>query len=356
LIRSHVLNFVAYAGGNSVEPGTREQLIKLVDYIATKYRARAVLVIGHEGAAAAAIECTVSARAQHSADGRKIVHELVQINADGPVGESVPSIVLPLLISDLPTYVWWPGDPQVEHSFWRCMAGACQHLVLNSCEFSNPLEKMSQLAGSYKGARMRPTFGDLSWNQLAPWRELVAQFFDNQSYRPYLDGVETVDIEYSGGTKQEAAGGIANPCPALLLSGWLCSRLGWEAIDCTQRDAGFDFTCSCKASGRKVTVHFKSRLTADGMPVAIDAVRLKTAASEVQAYFEVVRKEQGSVARVAAHVDGMTESARSVRLVTVDLPELLAKHLEFRGRDEQFGAALAVAGDMATLALNQRSR
>jgi glucose-6-phosphate dehydrogenase assembly protein OpcA len=356
MIRAQVLNFVAYAGGDSVEPGTREQLVKQADYIATKHRTRAIMIIGHEDASAPSIHVTVSARAWDGAGGQKVIQEMVQINAHGPVAESMPSVVLPLLISDLPTFVWWPGDPQIEHSFWSCMTGACQHLVLNSRDFSKPLESMAQFAGFHSGEGRRVSFGDLSWAQLAQWRELVARFFDSQNYRPFLDGVETVTVEYSGGTKREMADGAANLCPALLLAGWLSSRLSWEAVDSTPRDDGHDFRCLSKPSGRQVTIHFKSRLRQDGMPAAIDAVRLKTATGGVTAYFDVERNERKHTARTSARVDGIAEAARSVRMVNDDLPVSLAKELAFRGRDEVFGAALDVAGVMARLAQNKRSR
>ncbi|MDB5077220.1 MAG: glucose-6-P dehydrogenase subunit-like protein [Chloroflexi bacterium] len=352
-IRASVLNFVAYAGGSSVEPGTDEQLTKLADYLATKHRSRTVTIVAHENAADVALIATIRTNAQDGASGRKFIHEQVLISADGAVGERLPSIVMPLLISDLPTYVWWPGDPPSEDSFWRYITGTCRHFIINSREFSKPLESLSRYASLSRNARKYQTFGDLSWRQLSPWRELVARFFDNQYYRPFLNGVESVTIDYSGGSKWEMADGAANACPALLLAGWLSSRLGWSAVNCEWRDDGFDIACTDGSSGRDITVHFKSRLRPDVSSATIDAIRLKTANSGIQAYFDVVRQDNSSVARATAHVDGRTDSILSVRMTTEDLPALMAMELKFCDQDKIYEAALDAAGNMATLAQKQ---
>ncbi|HET9981332.1 MAG TPA: OpcA/G6PD domain-containing protein, partial [Ktedonobacterales bacterium] len=42
-------------------------------------------------------------------------------------------------------------------------------------------------------------FSDFNWTRQKPWRELVAGFFDSDTLRPYLDGIDRLTIEYAAG-------------------------------------------------------------------------------------------------------------------------------------------------------------
>ena len=66
---------------------------------------------------------------------------------------------------------------------------------------------------------------DMNWGRLTPWREMVAGFFDPPNIRPYLDRIGHVNIEYA---MPESHHGPINRSQALLVAGWLASRLGWE--------------------------------------------------------------------------------------------------------------------------------
>jgi glucose-6-phosphate dehydrogenase assembly protein OpcA len=58
--------------------------------------------------------------------------------------------------------------------------------------------------------------------RLAPWQEMIAQFFDDPALREDLFSIDTLQIE--SGSDAEA----------LYLAGWLGSRLSWEP---SERDA-----------------------------------------------------------------------------------------------------------------------
>jgi hypothetical protein len=70
----------------------------------------------------------------------------------------------------------------------------------------------------------RVALSDFNWTRQAPWRELVAQFFDSATLRPYLMGIDRVTVEYAAGEEEEPV----NTAQAYLLIGWLASRLGWS--------------------------------------------------------------------------------------------------------------------------------
>src|SRR5581483_4277419 len=75
--------------------------------------------------------------------------------------------------------------------------------------------------------RHRPTvridLGDLNWDRLLPWRELIAQFWDVPAWRSRLRALDRVEIDLG-----KPAGGRSNRAQALLLAGWLAAQAGWH--------------------------------------------------------------------------------------------------------------------------------
>ena len=59
---------------------------------------------------------------------------------------------------------------------------------------------------------------DLAFMRLAPWQDMIAQFFDDPALREDLFSIDALEIE--SGSEAEA----------LYLAGWLGSRLSWEPL------------------------------------------------------------------------------------------------------------------------------
>jgi glucose-6-phosphate dehydrogenase assembly protein OpcA len=318
-----------------------------------KHPARTIVVTASDQPANMPIDAAVGVRARKVTNGRTILHELVHINAGGDLAYSLPSILRPLLITNLPTYLWWHGEPPVGHPFWQRMIDTWHRVILNSAEFARPFDGMALLANFCSDARAYHTVGDLSWTRLAPWRDMFAQIFDNQRFRPFLDGIDMVTIEYSGGSAWEMSGGSASPCTALLLVGWLSSRLGWKTVNCEGRQDGFDVTLLSQLCSQTITVQLRSRLSAGTSAANLESIRFNSTSHGTRASFEISRNAH--VARVIARIDGVIETTHSVRLMDNDLADLLAQQFDTSGQDETFDAALAHACEIASLASNVRS-
>jgi hypothetical protein len=59
---------------------------------------------------------------------------------------------------------------------------------------------------------------DLAWLRSTPWRERIAATFDPAKMRPELSGLSSLEIRHHPDST----------VAAMLLVGWLASRLGWE--------------------------------------------------------------------------------------------------------------------------------
>ncbi len=121
------------------------------------------------------------------------------------------TVVNPVLISDCTTVVWSPHghDDGVES-----LIGLADVVLIDSAEEPDvpaALERASQLAA-------RTYVVDLAWLRSAPWRERIAASFDPPAWRDELERVTAVSVRH----REDSV------VAALLLVGWLASRLGWR--------------------------------------------------------------------------------------------------------------------------------
>jgi glucose-6-phosphate dehydrogenase assembly protein OpcA len=121
------------------------------------------------------------------------------------------TIVDPLVVSDLPTLLWSPhGHPEAVDA----LLALAQAVLVDSIDepvWRDALDRASALAE-------RAYVVDLAWLRSTPWRERIAATFDPSAMRPELGCISAVSIQHHP----------ESTLAAMLLIGWLASRLGWE--------------------------------------------------------------------------------------------------------------------------------
>ena len=146
------------------------------------------------------------------------------------------AIVDPLLVSGLSTVVWAPhGHPEAVDALLRL----ADVVLLDSTEepdIATSLARVGELAE-------RVYVVDLAWLRSTPWRERVAFTFDPAEWRPELRHISSVKVRHGA----DSAGA------ALLLVGWLASRLGWTPEVLAGDEQG-RLTGEARGDGRDVEV------------------------------------------------------------------------------------------------------
>lgn len=169
--------------------------------------------------------------------------EQLRVSASGRSLARVPGLVLPLLVPDLPVYVWWSGDlpsfqpaaPEPEADVLRRLAEVADALIIDSSAMRRPtigLRTAVALTAPLSGG-----LRDLSWGRLTPWRDLVVQCFDPAPMRQALERLDRIRIRTAPGAASSSAD-PADPIAGLLLGGWVAGRLGWEPAGPTRREGG----------------------------------------------------------------------------------------------------------------------
>jgi glucose-6-phosphate dehydrogenase assembly protein OpcA len=148
-------------------------------------------------------------------------YELVTLQVRGPAATHLAGLVDPLLVSGVPTYVWWLGTPPFGSKELRDALDIADALVVDSAGFARPYHSFLGLADTSAHAHRRLGLADLQWARLDPWRESIAQFFAPVARRPFLSGISEIGIDYTGA-------GRGNRIPSATLVGWIASALGWK--------------------------------------------------------------------------------------------------------------------------------
>jgi glucose-6-phosphate dehydrogenase assembly protein OpcA len=233
-VRTSVLNLVLCASSKE----TAQQASALLRDLSSTHVARVILLIlDQEKNAPSEVSTWITIRSfPIISDIMRHNFEQITVRVTGEAVNASPVILQPLLKPDLPVYLWWVDDLPANTQLFQQLARMSNRVIVDSSQFSQPeesLRTLSQLVQSLTSDNS--ALSDLNWGRLTPWRELVAQFFDVVDYKPYLAGVDYIEIEHavrpipsSADVGQETL--ELDPGYALFLGAWLKTRLGWHII------------------------------------------------------------------------------------------------------------------------------
>jgi glucose-6-phosphate dehydrogenase assembly protein OpcA len=177
-----------------------------------RYHASRLVVLSYEAGRE-----RLDARASVASEGEPrpgeftLLRETVVVEIGERHLDDLLTIVDPLVVSDLPTLLWSPhGHPEAVDT----LLALAQAVLVDSIDepvWRDALDRAAALA-------QKAYLVDLAWLRSTPWRERIAASFDPQGMRPELASISAVSVRHHPDST------IA----AMLLIGWLASRLGWE--------------------------------------------------------------------------------------------------------------------------------
>jgi hypothetical protein len=145
---------------------------------------------------------------------RAVCGEVIELTLRGKRTSAPASIVLPLLISDLPVFCRWRGEPQWEAPEFGQLVGIVDRLIVDSTEWPDLPAAYGRLAELFS----RVVVSDIAWERTERWRSLLASLW------PGVRDLRAIRVH---GTCAQAH----------LLAGWLRSRLGHDvALELDERE------------------------------------------------------------------------------------------------------------------------
>jgi glucose-6-phosphate dehydrogenase assembly protein OpcA len=165
------------------------------------------------------LDATVSVRCFPIGD-RAICGEVVELVLRGNRARAPASLALPLLISDLPVFLRWRGQPPWDAPELEQLVGIADRLVVDSTEWRDVPGAYARLVELFE----RTAVSDIAWERTERWRSLLASLW------PRVGEVRQLRVH---GTAAQA----------YLLAGWLRSCLRHDVeldVDSRERLEGID--------------------------------------------------------------------------------------------------------------------
>ncbi len=325
--RASVLNLIVTV----VDDAAADRIVRTLLDLGIRHPSRAIVLVPQPGAGERPLDARISTHCHDpTGDGERVCHEEVMLTVRGEAAEHLSGIVAPLLIHDLPTHVWWPGDPPFNDPVFDQLVEMGDRVLFDSSDFGDLLGGLRRLAS----LRHSSGVGDLSWERLAWWQELTAQFFDAPRFRRYLPNLSRLLIRYAvapdgkgetGADAHESAPGVSSPmAQALLYAGWIATRLGWRRHRTLEplEDGAFRL----RLEGRHEMVELSVRPeVSSAVPGDITSIRLRSLGETGASEFIIDRDGEDAV--VATNADGMTALLRRVAMESPREAELLSAQL-----------------------------
>jgi glucose-6-phosphate dehydrogenase assembly protein OpcA len=162
---------------------------------------------------------TIAAPAETRPGEFALTRETIVVDIGEQHVAHLDTVVDPLVVTDLATLVWAPhGHADAIDALTTGHAGGAglaQIVLLDSVDEPDPGEALRRA----RELSERVYVVDLAWLRSTPWRERLAAAFDPGKVRPDLELISSITVRHH---PDSAAA-------ALLLVGWLASRLGWDA-------------------------------------------------------------------------------------------------------------------------------
>ena len=197
-MRTSVMTHIAWVPTQWIEPARAA-----LEGMAELHPSRTILLLPERHADDNRIDARAEVERWEVPDtGRGLVTEVVELTLRGSRAQAPASIVEPLLISDLPVFLRWRGEPPWGAPELEQLVDVTDRLIVDSTEWEELPDSYARLTELFS----RCAASDIAWARTSRWRSHLATLW------PGIADVKTVRVR---GTAAQA----------WLLCGWLRSRL-----------------------------------------------------------------------------------------------------------------------------------
>ncbi|MEO8436166.1 MAG: glucose-6-phosphate dehydrogenase assembly protein OpcA [Pyrinomonadaceae bacterium] len=316
-MRARVANLLIFVTDESAVDEVNKMLVDL----STRHPCRALLMVGAEQEPNRDIEMSVASFSKPS--GKKtdprLCCEQVTLNARGRFVVELPSAAIPLLVPDLPVFLWWNDELNAHQEVLTELADRADRVIIDSTRFVDAGANMLALVDLVSSEdENRAAISDVNWARLTSWRALIAGCFDSAAHRPALNEIASVRIEYA----PNSADSDEIAPQARLIAGWLASRLNWGP-----------------ATGPEITFERVEHPLVK--PGRLMSVRLLTE-SEDPTTFEVRRSEDGIYLKATIGKGTEIRELRTSKVRNRSVADLVSREMEILCRDRVYEEAVLV--------------
>ncbi len=347
--RTSVLNLVVHSSNLSMELHTG----KIINELATNHPSRVISfsVTSDPRAFEDDIDAHVSTHC-YTASGERFAscYEKIEIKTPPDSLDQLPSLIVALALPDLPTFVWWPGQPPLADKRFARLANSATRMIIDSLDFQRCSTNLIRAYELCREIGEHCALTDLNWARLTPWRSMMSQFFDMPDCRWALDHISHLTLDFGHHSSSRL-----NGAQAILFAGWLSSRLGWSFAPQAKDERAGRYVAR-DVAGKPITID----IVGHPVPKHYNGYLLKASLSATDGsqggQFDVERVgDDLATLRMTATLDGHGIAEHAMRSAPTGLSQLLLRELESTTHDCVFEAAIAEGARYAS-AVNHRRR
>jgi glucose-6-phosphate dehydrogenase assembly protein OpcA len=211
IIRAQVMNLIVYSPGMETEA----EVTQVLSDVANQSPGRMIVLLHHSEPT---MNAWVNTLCQLSSGGRKqVCSEQIMIRGDKESALQWSTAVVPLIVPDLPVFLWWHESPRQNLELLKLLTESVDRLIIDTGRVEGDHLTVLPLMEE-QGEWL--AISDFNWARLTPWRIAFAGLYDHPECRPCLKTIDRIEIDCEAPSHE---------CwQAQLLTGWLGSSMNWK--------------------------------------------------------------------------------------------------------------------------------
>jgi glucose-6-phosphate dehydrogenase assembly protein OpcA len=174
----------------------------------------------------AELTTTVCTHTFSDGGGKTVTCDQITLNVSGAAIKELASAIQPLLVADLPIYIWWRGIFLTQRMLVEQMLSFADRFIYDGVNWTNLHFTVLQVADFISKYDEKVGFTNFNWSRLRPWRESVADFFDAGVFEKEIWNISSMRVEYMSLPGSEEGYRFRS----LLFVAWMAVQLEWEPI------------------------------------------------------------------------------------------------------------------------------
>lgn len=226
-LKACLFNLVVY----TQDPYRIKYFEDLIQKIMEKFPCRVLFIQGDPNTSASFLNVHVST--EFGAHPTSPGCDQITIETSKDKLETIPFIILPHFIADLPIYLLWGEDPTKDDlPILNTLLQYATRLIFDS-EWTDNLQRFSK---TILERLKKPVVDmmDMNWTRISGWREVLAQTFDSPEQLEHFQKTKLVKISYNS-KKSELFS--HHETQAIYLQAWLAIQLGWKFESIEKKDS-----------------------------------------------------------------------------------------------------------------------
>ena len=189
------MNFIVFVD----DPAHREWVLERALVVVEKHPARLIVLDSTEATSGVDVSSGTQTRG-----GSVIINERVTVGVKPLDHGTIISLIAELCVPEIPIILWWSGARLLQSRTFSGLALQAQTVLVDSSGKARGEETIAEL-GEFLTRFANVRLQDLAFMRLAPWQDMIAQFFDDPALREDLFSITAIQIE-SGSEAARALG------------------------------------------------------------------------------------------------------------------------------------------------------